>query len=413
MMLGTSFSPWPFYAEDEIAAVSEVLKSGRVSAWTGTHVQEFEDKFKVFAGAEHAIAVANGTVALDLALQGVRIGAVNGGDRSDEVIVTPRSFIASASAVVNAGATPVFVDVDAESQNISAEAIRLALNEKTRGVICVHLAGWPCDMDEISKVIRESGLNVRIIEDCAQAHGALYRGRPVGGLGDVAAWSFCQDKIMTTGGEGGMVTCNDVDLWKRMWSFKDHGKSWDKMQDKSPKLGYRWVHDSIGTNWRMTAIQAVIGSRQLEKMSGWRERRAQNAKMLTESLRPLADDQGPIHLPQPVRQDAVVDKNSQHAFYKYYAFVRPENLNPKWDRDRIVREINVNGAFCAQGTCSEIYREKAFSAHKINQGNPLSVAHKLGADSIMFLVHPTLTAGEIARTARCAVDILSQATAQR
>ena len=172
--------------------------------WTGQEGREFEREFASFAGTEFAIAVGNGTLALDLALRGFGIGP------GDEVIVTPRTFLASATAVINAGAIPVFADVDPDTQNITPDTVAAVITQKTKAVVCVHLAGWPCDMDGMMALAEKRGLF--IIEDCAQAHGATYKGRPVGGLGHVGCWSFCQDKIMSTGGEGGMVTCNDLSL---------------------------------------------------------------------------------------------------------------------------------------------------------------------------------------------------------
>ena len=257
-MLGTPFSPWPSFTQDEARAISRVLLSNRVNYWTGTECREFEREFAAWVGTTHAVALANGTVALDLALKALNIGS------GDDVIVTPRSYVASASCVVTAGARPVFADVDSESQNITASTIRRVLTSRTRAIICVHLAGMPCEMDPIMALAQEHDL--KVIEDCAQAHGARYRGRMVGGIGHIGAWSFCQDKIMTTGGEGGMVTTSDRSLWAAMWSYKDHGKSWEAVYDHKHPPGFRWLHESFGTNWRMLEMQAVIGRLQLNRM---------------------------------------------------------------------------------------------------------------------------------------------------
>jgi dTDP-4-amino-4,6-dideoxygalactose transaminase len=210
---------WPSYSEEEVSAVSRVLRSGLVNYWTGEECRMFEAEFADHCGAAHAVALANGSVAIELALKCLGVGP------GDEVIVTPRSYFASVSSIVLAGAVPVFADVDLGTQNITASTIKECLTSKTRAVICVHLAGAPCDMDPILELA--SAHDLRVIEDCAQAHGARYKGRMVGTMGDVGAWSFCQDKIMTTGGEGGMVTTNRRDVWSAMWSHKDHGKSWD------------------------------------------------------------------------------------------------------------------------------------------------------------------------------------------
>jgi dTDP-4-amino-4,6-dideoxygalactose transaminase len=233
-VLNTFFSPWPRFSAKEAEAVASVLLSNRVNYWTGNEGKSFEQEYAAWAGVAHAIALANGTVALDAALAALGIGS------GDEVVVTPRSFLASVSCVVNAGGVPVFADVDRDSQNITAQSIQRVLSPKTRAIICVHLAGWPCEMDAIMELAAERGLVV--IEDCAQAHGARYRGRSVGSFGHVGAWSFCQDKIMTTGGEGGMVTTNDRELWSKMWSLKDHGKSWEAVYERQHPPGFRWLH---------------------------------------------------------------------------------------------------------------------------------------------------------------------------
>ena len=236
-MLNTAFAPWPSFSLTEADAVREVMLSNQVNYWTGQHCRNFECEFAGFAGTKYAVALANGTVALDVALKALGIGA------GDDVIVTSRTFLASASSIVTAGANPIFADVELDSQNISARTISAVLTPNTKAIICVHLAGWMCDMDPIMQLAEQHGLLV--IEDCAQAHGARYKGRAAGSIGHVAAWSFCQDKIMTTGGEGGMVTTNDEALWKAMWSYKDHGKNYDSVYHKQHPAGFRWVHDSF------------------------------------------------------------------------------------------------------------------------------------------------------------------------
>lgn len=376
-MLNGPFSSWPSFTQEEADAVSAVILSNKVNYWTGTIGRDFEKEFAAFVGTVHAIAVANGTLALDLALQGLGIGAGYGGSAEDEVIVTPRSFIASASAVVNAGARAVFADVDADSQNITPATVTPMLTDKTRAIICVHLAGWPCDMEGLRALAEPRG--IKLIEDCAQAHGAALNGKSVGGLGDLAAWSFCQDKIMTTGGEGGMVTCNDDALWRRMWAFKDHGKSWEAVYERDHAPGFRWLHESIGTNWRLTEAQSAIGRIQLTRIAEWQAARTRNANAIMDAARS-----------NPVFRVPEVPNAVTHAWYKAYIFVQGDAEM----RDRIMNEITAQGVPCFSGSCSEIYREKAFG------GLPerLPVAQELGDTSLMFLVHPTLTEGEIAKT---------------
>lgn len=378
-MLNTPFSPWPSFTEEEIEAVRQVLQSNRVNCWTGEQGQKFEEEFAAWVGCSHAIALANGTVALDLALNALGIGA------GDEVVVTSRTFLASVSSVVNAGAVPVFADVDVASQNITAETIRAVLSPHTRAVICVHLAGLPCEMDEIMALAEERDLYV--IEDCAQAHGAIYKGRHVGTIGHIGAWSFCQDKIMTTGGEGGMVTTNDHALWSKMWSYKDHGKSFDAVHNTQHPPGFRWVHESFGTNWRLTEMQSAIGRIQLRYMPAWHEARQRNAEIIV-----AAASQCPA-----LRVPSVPDY-IEHAWYKAYVFVKPELLREGWTRDRVMHEINESGVPCYMGSCSEVYLERAFDNTGWRPAKRLPVAQELGETSLMFLVHPTLSEAEIAKT---------------
>lgn len=398
-MLNTPFSPWPCFTQEEADAVSRVLLSNRVNYWTGEECRALEREFADWVGVPHAIALANGTVALDLALHGLGIGSVNGGSAIDEVIVTPRTFLASVSCVVNAGAVPVFADVDPDSGGLSAESIAPKVTSRTRAAIVVHLAGWPADMDPIMDLAEQQGFFV--IEDCAQAHGAKYKGQSVGSIGDVGAWSFCQDKIMSTGGEGGMITCGDRDLWSRMWSFKDHGKSWEAVYERQHPPGFRWLHESFGTNWRMIEMQAAIGRIQLRRMADWTRQRNRNAATIREALRPWAD-RGELRLPVLSAPDSV------HAQYKFYAYVEPDRLAPGWTRDRIVDEINSRGVPCYQGSCSEVYLEKAFDGTGWRPER-LPVASRLGETSLMWLVHPTLSPDEVEKTARVSSEILAAA----
>ncbi len=393
-MLNSSFSPWPSFTEEEADAAREVLLSNRVNYWTGQEGREFEKEFAAWADSRYAIALTNGTVALDLALKALNIGP------GDEVIVTSRTFLASASSIVTAGAVPVFADVDGESQNITADTIRHVLTERTKAVICVHLAGWPCDMDPIMELANEHGLYV--IEDCAQAHGARYKGRSVGSIGHVSAWSFCQDKIMTTGGEGGMVTTNDRELWKMMWAYKDHGKSWDAVYEREHPPGFRWLHESFGTNWRMTEIQAVLGRIQLKRMSDWTAARTRNAERIWEACRAFKA----IRVPEFDEREG-----SLHAHYKCYVQIRPEHLALEWTRDRIIEEIVALGVPCFQGSCSEVYLEKAFDGTGWRPAQRLPVAKELGETSLMFLVHPTLTESEISKTCSAIEQVMAKAEA--
>ena len=393
-MLTTKFPPWPSFTIQEVDAVSKVILSNKVNYWTGTECREFENEFATWVGTKHAVSLANGTLALDVALKALGIGV------GDEVIVTPRTFIASISCVVNAGATPVFADVELDSGNISATTIAKVITVRTKAIIPVHLAGWPCDMDSIMALADKHGL--KVIEDCAQAHGARYKGRSVGSIGHIGAWSFCQDKIMTTGGEGGMVTTNDESLWRAMWSYKDHGKSYEAVYEKQHPPGFRWLHESFGTNWRMLEMQAAIGRIQLKCMPEWTERRTKNAlDILSACKKYLA-----LRVPdfQCSFDCLIADRkcsqtlDCKHANYKCYVYVKPEYLALGWNRDRIVEEINARGVPCYQGSCSEVYLEKAFDDSGWRPNERMVNAKILGEVSIMFLVHPTLTEIEIKKT---------------
>lgn len=390
-MLNTPFSPWPSFSDEEANAVRDVLLSNRVNYWTGTEGREFEKEFAAWAGCQHAIALANGTVALDVALWAMGIG------EGDEVIVTPRTFLASASSIANAGAVPVFAEVDRDTQNITAESIAAVLTEKTAAIVVVHLAGWPCDMDPIMALAEQHA--VYVIEDCAQAHGATYKGRPVGSIGHVGAWSFCQDKIMTTGGEGGMVTTNDTELWKSMWSLKDHGKSWDAVYEREHAPGFRWLHESFGTNWRMTEMQAAIGRIQLKRMPQWHTARLANAEQIWTAAQNCAGLRVPVLL-----------EDMTHAAYKCYVFVEPSQLKEGWDRDRIMNAIVERGVPCFSGSCSEVYLEKAFDDTGWRPAQPFTVARELGETSLMFMVHPTLTDAEIEKTCTVLQEVMALAT---
>jgi len=382
---------WPYYEEDEIKAVADVLRSGRVNYWTGTQCRAFEHEFADFCGRRHGIALANGTVALELALRALRIGV------GDEVIVTPRSFIASASCIVNCGARPVFTDIDPASQNITAESIESGITAKTRAVIVVHLAGWPCDMEAILDLAKQYKLYV--IEDCAQAHGARYKGKPVGSFGDVAVFSFCQDKIISTGGEGGMLLCDDEDVWKQGWSYKEHGKDYSIITSQAAGAGYIWPHTSIGSNFRMTEMQAAIGRIQLRKLPVWLERRHRNATILREGLQDI-----------PVCRIPVCPDYMSHANYKFYIFVRNERLCAGWNRDRIVEGLRARGVPCGVGSCPELYLEKAFQEVAPCPKQRLPVARRLGEEGVMFDVHPGLKDQEMAEVVRHARALLCAAS---
>jgi len=367
--------PWPYFGEDEISAVTNVLRSAKVNYWTGSECKQFEQEYAAFTQTPYAIALANGTVALEAALHGLGI------ERGDEVIVPSRTFIASASCIAIRGARPVVADVDFNSQTLTKDTIEAVLSPRTKAILVVHLAGWPCDMDPICDLARAHG--IYIIEDCAQAHGATYKGRPVGSMGDVGAFSFCQDKILTTGGEGGMLVTHNREVWRRAWELKDHGKNFEKMSGARSSNRFAWVHDSFGTNWRMTELQAAVGRAALPKLTSWVDTRRGFAATFDARFSYM-----------PGLRLTVPTPEFGHSYYKYYVFVRPEQLESGWDRDRIIDAISAEGIPCYSGTCSEIYLERAFP-DEWRPKSRLPNARSLGESSLMFLVHPTLNRADI------------------
>ncbi len=383
--------PWPSYDEEQVAAVAEVLRSGRVNQWTGEKVRAFEADYAAHLGRKHAVALMNGSVALELALRAAGIG------EGDDVVTTPRTFIASAGAAVLQGARPLMADVDRDSGAITAASIEAVLTPATRAVIVVHLGGWPAEMEPIMALAAER--NLVVIEDCAQAHGALVDGRPVGSIGDMAAFSFCQDKIITTGGEGGLLALDDDEKYKAAWAYKDHGKGFDTTFNTEHPPGFRWLHDGFGTNWRMTEMQAVLGRIQLRDLEKTVATRSRNARTWIDRLSGL----DAMRIPEP-------RAGLRHAYYRLYAYVKPDALKPGWDRDRVQEEIVSLGFPLTVGSCSEIYRERAFTDAGLGPAEPLPVAAELGETSLAFPVHPTLTQETIDAAADVVVDVVRRAT---
>jgi len=390
-MSNTVFSPWPSYTLADAKVVTEILLSNKVNYWTGLECRKFEKEFADWSQSKYSIALSNGTLALDLAFNALSIG------EGDEVIVTSRTFIASVSSIVNSGATPIFVDVDINSQNIATELINEAITNRTKAIVCVHLAGWPCEMDDIMSLADQFDLYV--VEDCSQAHGAKYKGKSVGSIGHIGCWSFCQDKIMTTGGEGGMLTTNNKSLWEKMWAYKDHGKSYKAVYEREHSEGFKWLHESFGSNYRMTEIQAALGRIQLKIMPDWHNKRLKNINKIWSAARQCKG----LRVPE-------IPEYINHGAYKCYVFIQLDKLNKNWTRDIIIKKITNLGVPCFYGTCSEVYLEKAFDGTEFRPKDRLVNAKKLGETSLVFLVHPTLTEKEISMTCDAIKTIMSEAT---
>lgn len=389
-----SASPsWPVFSDDEKAAVVAVLNSGRVNYWTGTQGRAFEREYAAYMHARYAVAVANGTVALELGLHALGVGP------GDDVVVPARTFIGTATAVVARGAVPVVADVDRTSGTVTAETIAAAVTPRTRAVIVVHLAGWPCDMDAIMDFCEERGLLV--VEDCAQAHGALWKGRHLGSIGHVGTFSFCQDKIMSTAGEGGMLITSDEEIYRRSWEYKDHGRGQAAMERAGAQGGYefKWVCEDFGTNWRMTEVQAAIGRIQLEQLDQWVEVRNANAGVLNRCLEAV-----------PGLRVAAPPESARHAYYKYYTYVQSEMLKSGWTRARILDSVNERGVACFQGICPEIYRERAFVRRGFGPDSRLPIACELGETSLMIQVDPTRNERDMLLTSRVLGEVMREAT---
>ncbi len=383
-------APWPQFDADQINAATRVLVRGSVNAWTGQETTALEQEYAHWCGTAYAIAMANGSLALSAAYLAIGLGP------GHELITTPRTFIATASSAVLLGAKPVFSDVDPDSGSITAATIEPLITPHTKAISVVHLGGWPADMPAILELARAHGIFV--IEDCAQAHGARIHSQSVGSFGDVAAWSFCQDKILTTAGEGGMVTTNRADLWDAMWAYKDHGKTHEAVYGREHPPGFRWLHERFGSNFRLTELQSAIGRIQLQRLPEWTDTRTRNALLLAAALA----DCPAVRVPLP-------PECITHAWYKFYAFVRPDVLAEGWSRDRILSEIATLGYPALSGSCSEIYLERCFQEAGLAPAERLPVARELGDTSLMFLVHPTITPEQMATYSEAVRSVVRRA----
>ena len=386
--------PWPYYSEKQIKIVSEVLSSGKVNYWTGKITSDFEKSFSKHCNCKYSVAVSNGTVALSLAYQALNIRP------GDEIITTPRTFIATSSSAVRLGGIPIFSDVELDSGNITANNIEPLITSKTRAITVVHLAGWPADMKSIKDLAKSK--NIYLIEDCSQAHGAGIfineNFNPVGSFGDISTWSFCQDKIITTGGEGGMISTNNKDIWQKIWSLKDHGKTIEKVKYTKHPFGYRWLHDHFGSNYRLTEMQSALGKYQLTKLSEWLKIRNRNASVFADKFKNIS-----------CARIALPSSNLRHAWYKFNFFIKINNLKTDWDRDRIIQEIIKSGFPASQGGCSEIYLEKCFKDANLSPIKRLTNAKELGETCIQLLVHPTIDENIINEYANSVKNILNNA----
>ena len=362
---------WPIVSSREINVINKVLKSNKLNYWSGHRCQEFESKFAKYFQIKHAISLANGSVALDIAIKCLGL------KKNSEVIVTPRSYISSVTSVLNNNLKPVFVDIDLNSQNIESEHIEKKITKNTKAILLVHLGGMPCNIHKIISLAKKHKL--KIIEDCSQAHGAKINNRYVGSFGDLAVWSLCNDKILNTIGEGGVIATNNFNYFKKLWGFKDCGKNYTKLLNRKKQFKFRWVHDYEGTNLRMTEIQAAVGIYQLTKLKEWVKKRNLNANKINNVCK---------NFKSVIIQK--VPKNFYHSYYRNYIFLNFKFIKKKWTRELILKYLNKIGIECDVGSCPEIYREKYLKSKKLNFPKRLKNAHFLGRNSISFKVHPDI-----------------------
>jgi dTDP-4-amino-4,6-dideoxygalactose transaminase len=369
------------YNKKQIKLVSEILEKNKTNYWTGDHGRLFEREFSKYHGTKYSVCVSNGSVALEIALRAL---GLKGGS---SVLVTPRSFIISASCVLNVGLKPIFADVDLNG-NVNIEGIKKAYKRGVKSIIVVHLNGLSCDFDPIVKFAKEKKLY--LIEDCSQAHGAIYKGKKVGSFGDIATWSFCQDKIISTGGEGGMISTNNKKLWEKCWSIKDHGKNYNSIFYKTHKIGFRWLHDNLGSNYRMTEMQAAIGREQLKTLDNQLKIRNAIANLYLKELKNYYQKYHLLQKPDfkcqacPSKQNEKKCNKCMHAFYRLNLFINKNKIN----QIKLIKQLNKSKINCSVGSCPEIYREKIFKKLKLYPKQRLPNAKLLDKSSIMFPIDP-------------------------
>ena len=372
---------YPYFNQNIQRRVQKVLKSGRVNYWTGNECKDFEKEFSNYHKVKHSLTVSNGSVALEISLKALNL------KKKDSVIVTPRSFIISASCVLSLGLKPIFADVD-DNGNLSIEGIKKAYNKSVKAIIVVHLNGLSCDLDPILNFVKKK--NLFLIEDCSQAHGATYKGKKVGSFGHISTWSFCQDKIMSTGGEGGMISTSNTKLWLKLWSLKDHGKNYKSVFNKKHNNQFKWLHDDLGSNYRMTEMQAVIGRDQLKSLDKQIKKRNLIANLYLNGLKDYYLKYDILKKPKFKYQTNHLKQNSKknnqylHAFYRLNFFVNKNKVK----LNQLIKELNKNKINCGVGSCPEIYREKIFKKLKLYPNKRLSNAKLLGESSLTFSINP-------------------------
>ena len=392
---------YPTFNSLVIKKVEKVLRSGRVNYWTGNQCKKFEKEFSNYLGNKYSVAVSNGSVALEIALKALNL------NKDDEIIVTPRSFVISASCVLNLGLKPIFSDVD-DNGNLSIEGIKKVFNKNTKVIIAVHLNGLVCDLDPILKFVKKR--NIFLIEDCSQAHGAVYKDKKAGSFGDISTWSFCQDKIISTGGEGGMISTNKKKLWLKIWSLKEHGKNYNDVFFKKHKLGFKWLHSDLGSNHRMTEMQAAIGRDQLKFLDKQIKKRNLLANIYLNLLREFYEKKNILETPDfkcqtcPFKTQIKRCNKCLHSFYRLNLFINKKFIN----RNKLLYQLNKLKINCGVGSCPEIFKEKIFKKLKIYPKYKLLNAKLLGETSLTFPINPNKKIAQIKKEVKIIKTILTK-----
>jgi dTDP-4-amino-4,6-dideoxygalactose transaminase len=353
----------PRIGDDEKRAVEEVLDSGVIAQ--GQRVGEFEFAFADYIGSDHAIAASSGTAALHLALLSCGVG------KGDEVITTPFSFIATANAILYCGATPVFADINKRTFNIDPGHLEKSISERTKAVLVVHLYGQPCEMDSIQEICEDNDL--KLIEDACQAHGASYKGKKAGNLGDCGVFSFYPTKNMTTG-EGGIITTNDAGVADKSRLLREHGSK------------VRYHHEVLGFNYRMTDIAAAIGLAQLDKLESFNQRRIENAKELSSSIEKIKGLIPPFIIP-----------DVRHVFHQYTLRVTDDfHLR----RDEVVNRLSQMGVGTGIYYPVPIHKQPFYKGYE----GDLRVSEAMAKEVLSLPVHPGVSTEDLAIIEQCMLE---------
>tara|TARA_B100000767_G_C19747383_1_gene529176 strand:- start:627 stop:1799 length:1173 start_codon:yes stop_codon:yes gene_type:complete len=361
---------WPNFSKNLISKVGRILSSGKINYIDGPYGKKFEKEFSKFVGNRYSIAICNGTAALEVAIKSLKLA------KNSEIIVPSRSFFASAACIVNTGHIPIFADVDLLTQNISLDDIKKKISKRTKAIICVHLAGLPCNMHDIKKLANKN--KIKIIEDCSQAHGASIDNMQVGSFGDVSTWSFCNDKIISTLGEGGMISTNKKIIYDFCKTYINHGSV---LQNNKNSEKFIYNKDYFGTNLRITEIQSIAG---LEQLKDLRKVQIKRERMSKDYFHVTSKYQNYIYSYFPL-------KNIKCAWYRFYFFLKTDMKEYQKIRFKIIKNLKKNDLKCFTGSCPEIYLEKSFKKLKNFKVRRLINSKILGETSIALDINHTLT----------------------